>query len=417
MITTYEEKEVEEETDTLHSLTSVQLVIDQQRGHVVPDERDTDINQVPQPPGHDALCIGIQNLDECRLEQLVSVECEIVCEPCSGSGDKSTPEVTKDELEGLDVVPGLVDPCVLLGLLQGGGRVVHSVESVVREPQGHECHDTELNTERPLRRGLAVRWVCSAVEDQEQDNQDDLVEHLSPTLHQECENDVSASMKLVVSLVDGRASSLGLVFHRGRRRHWVFPTDTESIDEQTPTVANDPAVQTCAPHGRQHDQAEEHDERVLYESGFPTDPVAFETDADLTDDDTEDLEIRLCGDPVFVTDGVGGPTLGPDLFEEWCQVADGEEGVSFGEELKREFNTCAVLCKEGAYTETTQNVSRKVRTYRTQGILLEHASNMLQLPRSFLIRLLDRPSPTLSPRQIRPIHTIDVRVFRAKVVP
>lgn len=55
MIATYEKKEVEEETDTLHSLTTVQLVIDQQRGHVVPDERDTNVNQVPQPSGHDAL--------------------------------------------------------------------------------------------------------------------------------------------------------------------------------------------------------------------------------------------------------------------------------------------------------------------------------------------------------------------------
>lgn len=213
---------------------------------------------------------------------------------------------------------------------------MHSVESVVREPKGHERHDTELNTERPLRRGLAVRWVCSAVEDQEQDNQDDLVEHLSPTLHQERENDVSTSMKLVVSLVDSCASTLGLVFHRGGRRHRVFSTDTESIDEQTPTVADDPAVQTCSPHGGQHDQTEEHDEGVLYESGFSADPVAFETDTDLTDDDTEDLEVRLRRDPVFVTYGVGGPALGPDLFEEWCQITDGEESVSFGKELRKE---------------------------------------------------------------------------------
>lgn len=332
---THKEKEIEEETDTLHSLTTVQLVVDQQRGHVVPDHGDTDIDQVPEPSRHDALRVRVQHLDKRRLEQLVAVECEIVGKPGSSGRDDSASEMGKDELEGLNVVSRLVDPRVLLGLFQCGRRVVHPVESVVGEPKGHERHDTELHTERPLGRDFAVRWVSASMEDQEQDDQDDLVEHLTPALHQEGENDVSTAVKLVVPLIDSCRAALGLVLHRRRRRHRVLSTDTESIDKQTPSVANHPAVQRGSPHGGQHDQTKEHDQRILHEPGFPADPVALETDADLTNDDAENLEVRLCGDPVFVTDCVGGPTLGPDLLKERRQVADGEEGIALCEELSR----------------------------------------------------------------------------------
>lgn len=173
------------------------------------------------------------------------------------------------------------------------------------------------------------------MEDQEEDDEDDLVEHLTPALHQEGKNDVSTTVQLVVPLVDGRAAALCLVLHSGRRRHRVLSTDTESVDEKTPSVANDPTVQACAPHGGQHDQPEEHDQRILNETGFSADPVAFETDTDLTDDDTENLQVGLGGDPVFVTDLICRPTLRPDLLEERCQVSDGEEGVTFGEKLAR----------------------------------------------------------------------------------
>jgi hypothetical protein len=56
---THEENKVEEETDTLHSLTTVQLVIDQEGGHVVSNERDSDVDQVPEPSSHDALGIRV----------------------------------------------------------------------------------------------------------------------------------------------------------------------------------------------------------------------------------------------------------------------------------------------------------------------------------------------------------------------
>lgn len=147
---TYEENKVEEETDTLHSLTTVKLVINQERSHVVTNECDGDVDQVPEPSSHDALAIRVQDLDESRLEELVAVECEIVGEPCTGGSDNSSSEVAEDELERLDIVAGLVHSCVLLGLLESGTRIVHSVVSVVDEPEGHERHDSELYPEGPL---------------------------------------------------------------------------------------------------------------------------------------------------------------------------------------------------------------------------------------------------------------------------
>ena len=189
-------------------------MIDQQSGHVITDQRNANVDQVPEPSSHHALAIRIQNLDERRLEELVTVECEIVGKPCTGRCDDSTAKVVEDELERLDVVAGLIDSSMLLGLFEGSGRVVHAIESVVGEPESHERHDSELHSESPLGGNFAVRWVTAAVEDQEENDEDDLVEHLAPTLHQECQNDVSSTVQFVVSLVDGCASALCLVLHR-----------------------------------------------------------------------------------------------------------------------------------------------------------------------------------------------------------
>jgi hypothetical protein len=81
------------------------------------------------------------------------------------------------------------------------------------------------------------------VEDEQQDDQKSLVEQLSPTyssaisiwtcyqggptLHQECENDIPASVQLVVSLRVGHV--LGL--HGGGGCHWVFSSDSDTVEE------------------------------------------------------------------------------------------------------------------------------------------------------------------------------------------
>jgi len=61
--------------------------------------------------------------------------------------------------------------------------VTHGVKMrELTEPKGHGSHDTERNSESPLSRELGIRRVSrSMVENQEQDNQHDLIEQLTPT--------------------------------------------------------------------------------------------------------------------------------------------------------------------------------------------------------------------------------------------
>ena len=119
-------------------------MIDKESSEVISNEGDTDVDQVPQPSRHHiVLCRGGDDVDERRGEKLVSVKQEIVKEPTGSRTDKSTSEMGHDEFERSHVVTGLVDPCVLFRSLEGGRGVDFLVVSVVGQPEGHECHDTE----------------------------------------------------------------------------------------------------------------------------------------------------------------------------------------------------------------------------------------------------------------------------------
>ena len=314
-----EEDKVGDESDNLESLPADKLVVDEQGRGVVPAKPDTTVEQVPVPTDNDRVVTGADDLDERRLEELVSVESEIVGKPSKGRGKDSTSKVGKDELERLDVVSGLVDPGVLLAPHQGRARVLHLVITVVGQPEGGQGHDPELDPERPLSRDGRVRGVTgSVVETQEEDDEDGLVEELTPTLHEKGEDDVSTSVELVIPAVDGSTASLGLVLEGRRRRHGVpvksrrrvsgpglyhqgfhktarhsLSTDSDTVDEQTPSIHDRPPAQRRPPHGSQHDQPEEHDQRVLNQTEFTADPVSLEPDGDLADHDTDDLEVGL----------------------------------------------------------------------------------------------------------------------------
>ena len=217
-----EEDKVGKETNVLYTLPSDKLVVDNEGGHVVSDKRDSTVEQVPVPSDDDGVVTRADDLDEDRLEQLVSVETKVVGEPPEGRGKDSAAKVAEDELERGDVVTGLVDSSVLLGSHQSSGRVLELVVTVVGQPESGESHDTELNSEDPLGRNLAVGRVAAAmVEAQQEDDQDGLVEELTPSLHEEGQDDVSASVEFVVTAVDRLATSLGLVFERSSRGHGV----------------------------------------------------------------------------------------------------------------------------------------------------------------------------------------------------
>jgi hypothetical protein len=127
-----------------------------------------------------------------------------------------------------------------------------------------------------------------------------------------------------VELVVGLGGSSGrLVFQSRSRGHGVLATDTKSVDELRPGVADDPTVEGSTPRGGKHDETENHDEGILDETDTTTDPVTLDTDTNLTTDDTDNLNVRDGGDPVLLADIVGLPALGPDGLVETSQVTNG----------------------------------------------------------------------------------------------
>lgn len=94
-----EEDEIGHETNNHHPLAAVELVVDEERSKVVAAKRDTDVDQVVEPSGHDGAVVGRNDLDKLVLEKLVAVEEDIVGKPCTGSGDKTGAEVRKGHLK------------------------------------------------------------------------------------------------------------------------------------------------------------------------------------------------------------------------------------------------------------------------------------------------------------------------------
>lgn len=57
-------------------------------------------------------------------------------------------------------------------------------------------------------------------------------------------------------------------------------------------------------------------------------PVTQETNEDLTDNDTHDLEVVDSGNPVFVANLIGLPAGGEGFTEQGADVADREQDVT-----------------------------------------------------------------------------------------
>lgn len=117
-----EQNEIHEETQGLHVLATVQLVVDQETSKIVPAERYTDVDQVVEPAGHDGAVVRQDDSDEFALEQLVSVEEDVVHVPSAGGSEDTAAEVSESHGKRLSVVPG--DRVLLLGesqLLVGVG--------------------------------------------------------------------------------------------------------------------------------------------------------------------------------------------------------------------------------------------------------------------------------------------------------
>lgn len=146
------------------------------------------------------------------------------------------------------------------------------------------------------------------MEDEEQDNENDLVEELTPTLHQKGTGDFSSAVKTVVfcrnlSRADG-------ILHTGCCSHGIFTSNTDAIEEESPYVADNPAVLSNTPGSSKHQKTNEHDGGILNETKSTAKPVTNDTNENLTDNDTANLEVvdSLC--PCLVADFVRAPAVG-----------------------------------------------------------------------------------------------------------
>ena len=236
-----EADEVAEETDHLHPFAAVCLVIDEERGQVVTDEFDADIGEVPQPGDHDIVLGGgfpHDNLDKLGLEQFVAVEENIVGVPADRGGQKTAAEVSDRQLERLLVITG--HGLLLLRDLELARCRLHLVDTVVDQPQGASGRDGKGDTVGPLRHDGAVGTTAATVEDEQENDENDLVEELTPALHQESRSDLSATVQTIFT--GGDLAGAHGVFHTGGGGHGIFTTHTDAVEHKRQRVADDPAI-------------------------------------------------------------------------------------------------------------------------------------------------------------------------------
>lgn len=225
-----EHDEAHHEADQLHPPSAIQLVVDSEGRSVVSGERNADVDQVPEPALHHVagLCrLRIDDFDECGLEKLVAVEEDVVAKPSAGGSNQTGPEVLASQLERLNVVTCNVGSA--LRVVEDFGSERHFVPTVVDEPKGANCRDGEGDTECPLCRDKGVGWVATVVEDEEEDDEDCLVEELTPPLHQKCHRHLPATMEAVF-FRRNTAGSSG-VLHGRCCCHGVLTTNADSVEE------------------------------------------------------------------------------------------------------------------------------------------------------------------------------------------
>lgn len=174
----------------------------------------------------------------------------------------------------------------------------------------------------------------------------------------------------------------------------MSPTSADS------RVADDPAVERSTPRRSEHDQTEGHDQRILDQTESTTDPISLNTDEDLSDNNTDDLQVVDSGDPIMVANEVrGGPALWPDGSVQARQVSNGKETrMSQRSQFSRQ--RCNSRVAFGEKTETANHVALAVGRQGGQRVRLEHSANSVPFPLGLGIALRVDPFLTLLEWQI-----------------
>jgi hypothetical protein len=118
------------------------------------------------------------------------------------------------------------------------------------------------------------------------------------------------------------------VLHTSSRSHGVLASNTDTVEEESPDVADDPSVLRDTPSGSKHEKADEHDDGVLNETEATTEPVTNDTNKDLTDNDTTDLKIIDSLEPGLVAYLSLTPACRESSLEKRPDITNGEEDVS-----------------------------------------------------------------------------------------
>lgn len=254
---------IENESDNHHLVATVELVVNQERGHVIPDKRHADIDQIIQPTDHDRVVVRQQSVDELRLEEFVAVEEHVIGKPSTTSRDETWTKVRNGQLERLGIVAS--DIRLALGNVELLRRSWHLVGSKVAQPKRAERGNRERHSIGPLGGDLRVGWVTrSVVEDEQKQDEQDLIDELTPALHEKCRSDFATTVQAIVASRDSaRANS---VLHTRSGCHGIFSAHTETIDEECPGIAYDPAVLSHTPSCGEHDKTQEHNDGVLYQT-------------------------------------------------------------------------------------------------------------------------------------------------------
>lgn len=164
---------------------------------IVSNKRNADVDEIIKPARHDGSAVISNDFDELALKELISIKENVISKPCSGSGNHSRSKICKSKSERLGIVSGHLALPLRSGQLLTGG--LHLVCSVVDEPEGSKSWDGKGDAVSPLCGQGRVRWVPSSVmETEKEENQEDLVEELAPSLHQEGARHFAASMEPVL---------------------------------------------------------------------------------------------------------------------------------------------------------------------------------------------------------------------------
>lgn len=94
---------------------------------------------------------------------------------------------------------------------------------------------------------------------------------MTPALHEEGHGDTATTVETI--LLGGHlASSNGILKGRGSSNR-ILATDTQRVEKERPSIADDPALKSQAPTGSEHEKTNEHDDGVLNQTPSATNPV------------------------------------------------------------------------------------------------------------------------------------------------